>query len=515
MARFTNDIVRVIVGDPSASPTEYHLNAFPLIHRSRFFRAALRGGWKEAAEKTIRLPEEHVCEFDRYLSLVFFGTVAVGNNDDKKVRLEKPALLARENTQYRKLLELYLLCDRLQDRKAQNHIIDAVLEQSQTWHDLRGPDDGETDNDDEEEVAEEEEEEEEEEAITSEPIEPTHIYPGLDEISLIFENTLKSAGMRRLLVDIWSYDPKQLEDAMGDGEDKWNNKAFLFSITKRSAQLSPLQQPDSEEMSQTCRCHQCLLNVKPSGILVHNYHEDEDEPQIVLDAEGKAATKVKEPSGDSGESGAEDTYGTNDDADVIETAGTDGIDGEVVETAQGFISDDVVNVSAPNEETVDSKLADVVVVEEGGPVEVEEGGPVEVSEGVEVDSDTATAPRGPEQQCPNKHLWSSWGFCLGIIRFALRDIWLHPTVRDSYFRAPANRELFTVRTYSVMPCSSNQSNHKYNMNTLRNSLPYLLTRHTAVLSLTVRLSHQTLSAVEANNPAPTGIERKACNGVCC
>jgi hypothetical protein len=135
--------VRVIIGDPSASPTEYHLNAFPLVHRSRFFRAALSGDWKEAAEKTIKLPEEHAFEFDRYLSLVFFGTVAVGHDDDKDVKLDKPALLARETAQYRKLLELYLLCDRLRDRKAQNHIIDAVLAQSQTWHDLRGPGDDE------------------------------------------------------------------------------------------------------------------------------------------------------------------------------------------------------------------------------------------------------------------------------------------------------------------------------------------------------------------------------------
>jgi hypothetical protein len=143
IARFTNDIVRVIIGDPSASPTGYHLNAFPLIHRSRFFRAALPGDWKEAAEKTIKLPKEHAFEFDRYLSLVFFGTVAVGHDDDKDVKLDKPALLARETAQYRKLLELYLLCDRLRDRKAQNHIIDAVLAQSQTWHDLRGPGDDE------------------------------------------------------------------------------------------------------------------------------------------------------------------------------------------------------------------------------------------------------------------------------------------------------------------------------------------------------------------------------------
>jgi hypothetical protein len=70
---------------------------------------------------------------------------------------------------------------------------------------------------------------------------------------------------------------------------------------------------------------------------------------------------------------------------VIETAETDGIDGEVAakETAQEVIDDEVMDEQVINEETIDVEVADVVVVDE----EVR----VEVSEGVEVSPDTARA----------------------------------------------------------------------------------------------------------------------------
>jgi hypothetical protein len=238
--------------------------------------------------------------------------------------------------------------------------------------------DEDDDDDDEKEAAAEEE-------VATTP-EPTRIYPGPGETSLIFENTLESAGMRRLLINIWGHDPKRLGAAMEDGEDKWNNTAFLFSIAKRSAQLSPLQ-PDSEYGSPPCRCHHCMQHVKPTGILLHNYHEVDDEPEIVLDAEKEAAMNVKEPIGDLVESEAEDTDATGAEAEVIETTGTDGIDDEVAETGttQEDIDDEVMDDEVVDEETVDTELADVVVVDEGVRVEV--------SEGVEVSPDTASTSK--------------------------------------------------------------------------------------------------------------------------
>ncbi|KAF2026728.1 hypothetical protein EK21DRAFT_27617, partial [Setomelanomma holmii] len=54
---------------------EYYSNAFQLTQRSRFFCKALRGDWKEAAEKTLKLPEDSPKTFKRYLQLILTGTI--------------------------------------------------------------------------------------------------------------------------------------------------------------------------------------------------------------------------------------------------------------------------------------------------------------------------------------------------------------------------------------------------------------------------------------------------------
>jgi hypothetical protein len=73
-------------------------------------------------------PREDPSIFDLYISLIFFGKVPI--EEHYGTQLDNEALIQQGGEEYRKLLNLYLLCDRLQDRMAKNRLIDAVAAQS-------------------------------------------------------------------------------------------------------------------------------------------------------------------------------------------------------------------------------------------------------------------------------------------------------------------------------------------------------------------------------------------------
>jgi hypothetical protein len=249
--RFTNTLVRVLVGEPSAPPKEYHLHAFQLTHRSRFFSAALNGDWKEANENTIRLPEEDPSTFDLYVSLIFFGNIPI--EEHYGTQLDAQALILQSGEEYRKLLDLYLLCERLQDRMAKNLLIDAVVAQSFILYtlptpagnataDFRAADGNENNNMD----------------YSS----PLQVYPGLGFISEIYDNTLAPNKMREVLVDMWAYNKGTMGTWMTGAEDEYN-KSFLFDLAKRQGQLS--------------RCFPTSYAWLPDSACSMGYHEHEDD----------------------------------------------------------------------------------------------------------------------------------------------------------------------------------------------------------------------------------------------
>ncbi|KAF2242044.1 hypothetical protein BU26DRAFT_402818, partial [Trematosphaeria pertusa] len=147
-------------------PEEFHLHAFYLTNRSAFFRAAINGNWKESAERTIKLPAEEPHVFRHYLSLIFFNKLPI------KPEVDAGLLIGNAmDTVYRRLFNLYILCDRLQDIAAKNVIITACVEQANS----------KPGNDD------------------------SHFFPEPEEINIIYENTAGDCGMRRMLVDMWAY----------------------------------------------------------------------------------------------------------------------------------------------------------------------------------------------------------------------------------------------------------------------------------------------------------------------
>jgi hypothetical protein len=82
-----------------------------------FFRKALSGPWKEAEERVVHLPEDDVRTFDLYLHYIYNNEFACISNsvNDQYGSTERDALA-----------RLYVLCEKLQDSRSKNCIIQAL-----------------------------------------------------------------------------------------------------------------------------------------------------------------------------------------------------------------------------------------------------------------------------------------------------------------------------------------------------------------------------------------------------
>lgn len=141
---------------------------------SRFFQAACTGLFKEAYEKTVRLPEIEPCHFESFL--VWLYTQSLHHVQQRDV-----------DRHYKALFELYFLGEKLQVRTLKNAIVDATiaLEQSSAF------------------------------------------VPCTEQVRLVFEQTPRDNPLRRLLVDMhaWDVEPK----FMVEHED-WFGKDFLLDL---------------------------------------------------------------------------------------------------------------------------------------------------------------------------------------------------------------------------------------------------------------------------------------------
>lgn len=123
--------------------------------RSGFFAKALKGGWKEADEGLVRLPEDDPQIFKLYLNLVYFGSIPAKARDVKEISDEDM-----------ELFKLYILSERLQDTHSQNTIIEAV---HASLHETRFND--------------------------------LYYLPSIPNIEHIYSETLPSSPIQQLLVD--------------------------------------------------------------------------------------------------------------------------------------------------------------------------------------------------------------------------------------------------------------------------------------------------------------------------
>lgn len=104
--------IEVLVGDTEIK-LMVHKNV--IVKHSRFFRAALQHECKERDEQRVRLPECCAETFDRYLRWIYSGSLETY----KLPGLESLNVLHR-------IVELYILADRIQDIKLCNTITDEL-----------------------------------------------------------------------------------------------------------------------------------------------------------------------------------------------------------------------------------------------------------------------------------------------------------------------------------------------------------------------------------------------------
>ena len=109
-----NDHIRIEVG-PDGKHETFTMDAEPLTRRSLFFRKALCGGFKEAVERVVKLPEDDPEIFGIYLHQVLTNELCV-----------LPDSLPRVDHGYKekiRLVKLYVLAEKLQDAKSKNAIV--------------------------------------------------------------------------------------------------------------------------------------------------------------------------------------------------------------------------------------------------------------------------------------------------------------------------------------------------------------------------------------------------------
>ena len=117
--------------------------------------------WKEGQDRSITLADDEPSTFSLYLQLLYGNCMAIGTSEEDK---DLPT-----DNQYETLAKINVLAERLLDRDTKNIIIDTMLSKSQT--------------------------------IIGEHSEC--VFPGLEEICVIYEGTPPFSPARRLMTDLW------------------------------------------------------------------------------------------------------------------------------------------------------------------------------------------------------------------------------------------------------------------------------------------------------------------------
>jgi hypothetical protein len=132
-----------------------------LIKSSLFFRKALSGGWLEAKDRLVKLPEEEPAVFQDYVHYLYTNTLCV-KSDTKLDGNDGPNEMVS-------LVKLFVLAETLQDPDMKKVVIAAVY--NGLWE-IRNA---------------------------------GSKIPVLELISVVYEGTPVGSSMRRLLVDFFTY----------------------------------------------------------------------------------------------------------------------------------------------------------------------------------------------------------------------------------------------------------------------------------------------------------------------
>lgn len=146
--------IEVKVGEGEKQET-FDVHEALITPRSLFFKKAMSGSWKESEDRIVNLPEEDPEIFKIYVHHLYTGSVAV-------IPEPLPAVTGRPVKWI--ICRLYVLAEKLQDVKAKNSAIEALLAECRE----------------------------------------KYKYPGQSSVSTIYNGTLPGSMARKVLVDLYS-----------------------------------------------------------------------------------------------------------------------------------------------------------------------------------------------------------------------------------------------------------------------------------------------------------------------
>ena len=171
--------IRIVVGKPGKERT-FYVHEASIKSRSSFFEKASSGEWEEAQERRVALKEDDPETFKAYLHWVYTGKIASSAPGTGLV-------------EYRPLMQLYALAERLLDTELRDRLVEAIVAMSRERH----------------------------------PQAKNRNFPGPSEIKIVYENTPESSPLRRLLVDMYvARGTQHFEISATNGVD------FLVDVTK-------------------------------------------------------------------------------------------------------------------------------------------------------------------------------------------------------------------------------------------------------------------------------------------
>ncbi|EON65084.1 hypothetical protein W97_04319 [Coniosporium apollinis CBS 100218] len=153
---FTELPIKVDVGP---SPISFYVHERLLRDASRFFDAAMRGGWKESTERVVLLPVDDPEVFNLFVGWLY----------NRKFPTKNDVGSAEGNEEYMLLAKLYVLGEKLQATAFKTAVIGAILGKAKTKVQPGGH----------------------------------SVYPAGSVVRYLYENTPPKSPVRRLLVDFY------------------------------------------------------------------------------------------------------------------------------------------------------------------------------------------------------------------------------------------------------------------------------------------------------------------------
>jgi hypothetical protein len=99
---------------------------------SEFFRRAMNGEWMESDTRMVKLPEDRPATFALYLNLVYTGRfVTARKSKEELATLDFDDFDRYVQDEYYDMFDLYVLAEKLQDVKAKNAALAAVIDVSE------------------------------------------------------------------------------------------------------------------------------------------------------------------------------------------------------------------------------------------------------------------------------------------------------------------------------------------------------------------------------------------------